>query len=141
MAFSIITYNMDRLIIESILADVDEVIFSPTELAVPSILLKFHNGNQEKIKHAFDALKTLKADKTCSLLICETLVSGIYDLEICTDALDEPVRISNKVIAPAALEELKSQVKSNPEIRLAVVGLEQETVLQIEETTFKVHCR
>lgn len=139
MAFNIITFDMDRLIIESILADVDEVRLSHTESAVPSILLRFNNGNQEQIKNAFNALKTLKADKKLSLLICETLVNGMYDLEICTDALDEPVRICNKVIDQAELENIKSQIKSNPEVRLAVIGLEQETALQIKETSFKAH--
>jgi hypothetical protein len=139
MAFNVITFNMDRLVIESILADVDEVVLSSTTAAVPSILLKFANGNKEQIKHAFKALETLKADKSFSLMICETLVTGMYDFEICTAALDEPVRICNKVLDHTELERIKETIKTNPEVILAVSGIEEDTTLQIEETKFKAH--
>lgn len=130
---------MDRLVIESILADADEVVLNTEPSAPQSILLNFSNGNQEQIKHAFHALNALKADNTFSLLICDTLVSGMYDLEICTPALDEPVRICNKVIGHSELEKIKTQIKANPEMNLAVIGLEDEAFIHIEETSFKLH--
>jgi hypothetical protein len=130
---------MDRLVIESILADVDEVVLDSTTSTVPSILLKFNSGNKEQIKHAFKALETLKADKSFSLLICETLVNGMYDFELCTAALDEPVRICNKVLDHAELARIKSIISANPMVNLAVSGIEEDTTLQIDETKFKEH--
>jgi hypothetical protein len=89
---------MDRLVIESILAGVDEIYLSndsdKAELN-PSIILGFKATEVDQVINAFSALKAVTDNKTVELVICRTLVSGIYDLEIKTDALDEPVRIAN----------------------------------------------
>jgi hypothetical protein len=130
---------MDRLVIETILTDVDEVTLINSESSIPSICLGFDAGNIEQAKHAFAALKKLTAYKEVSLVICETLVSGIYDLEIVTDALDEPVRICNKVVEHETLSGIRAIMDQQPELLLAVKGAEDETGLKISKATYKEH--
>lgn len=112
---------MDRLVIESILADVDQVYLSndsdQTELN-PSIVLGFKAHHADQVISAFEALKKVTHNKEVEFVICKTLVSGIYDLEIKTDALDEPVRILNKAIPAEILQDIETQLQKSKKIIL-----------------------
>lgn len=130
---------MDRLVIETILADVEEVTLINTQSSMPCICLGFDAGNIEQAKHAFAALHKLTAHKEVSLVICETLVSGIFEIEVITDALDEPVRICNKVIEQHTLGGIREIMDKQDELLLAVKGSEDETQLHISRATYKGH--
>jgi hypothetical protein len=131
---------MDRLVIESILADVDEIYLSndsdKPELN-PSIILGFKAGNADQIINAFEALKSVTQDKNVELIICRTLVSGIYDLEIKTDALDEPVRILNKVISAELLTQIEDQLQQSKKIVLGTNVSEEENWIVVNEAQVK----
>jgi len=130
---------MDRLVIESILADANEVALVDTQNSVPCICLGFDDTNMEQVKHAFGELKKLTSNKSVSLIICETLVTGIYDIEIVTDALDEPVRICNKVVEQQTLKGIREIMDKHPELILAVRGAAEDTELKIDTATYKAH--
>lgn len=130
---------MDRLVIESILADANGVALVDTQSSVPCICLGFDDANMEQVKHAFEELKKLTSNKSVSLVICETLVTGIYDLEIVTEALDEPVRICNKVVEQQTLKGIREIMDKHPELILAVQGAEVDTELKINRATYKAH--
>jgi hypothetical protein len=131
---------MDRLVIESILADVDEIYLSndseKPELN-PSIILGFKAGNADQIISAFEALKSVTHEKNVELIICRTLVSGIYDLEIKTDALDEPVRILNKVIAADLLAQIEEQLHQSRRIILGTNVSEEDNWIVVNEAQVK----
>jgi len=93
----------------------------------------------EQVKHAFVALRKVTAQKDVSLVICETLVNGIYDIEIVTEALDEPVRICNKVVEQQTLKGIREIMDQHPELILAVSGAEADTELRINTATYKAH--
>lgn len=130
---------MDRLVIESILADVNEVALVDTQSSLPCICLGFDNANMEQVKHAFEELNKLTLNKAVSLIICETLVTGIYDLEIVTEALDEPVRICNKVVEQQTLKGIREIMDKHPELILAVRGEGGNVELKINTATYKAH--
>ncbi|MET1054598.1 MAG: hypothetical protein ABWY16_04760 [Pedobacter sp.] len=131
---------MDRLVIESILADVDEIYLSndseKPELN-PSIILGFKAGNADQIINAFDALKSVTHEKNVELIICRTLVSGIYDLEIKTEALDEPVRILNKVISAELLAKIEDQLHQSKKIVLGTNVSEEENWIVVNQAQVK----
>jgi len=131
---------MDRLVIESILADVDEIYLSNnsgnTELN-PSIILGFKATNVDQVINAFTALKNVTHNKNVELVICKTLVSGIYDLEIKTDALDEPVRILNKAISHELLVQIEEQLQNSKKIILGTNVSEEENWILVSEATVK----
>jgi len=131
---------MDRLVIESILADVDEIYFSNDsqnpELN-PSIVLGFKAGNADQVINAFGALKSVAQNSNVELIICRTLVSGIYDLEIKTDALDEPVRILNKVISNEMLTQIEDQLHQSKKIVLGTNVSEEENWITVSEAVVK----
>lgn len=132
---------MDRLIIETILADVDEILLSGdhsnTE-ANPCILLGYKATNIDQIIHAFAALKKVVANHKVSFIICQTLVHGMYDLEIVSDALDEPVRIVNKVIEQETLQKIESLLERSPEIKLAINVSQEENWIHVDKAEVKV---
>lgn len=131
---------MDRLVIESILAGVDEIYLSndsqKPELN-PSIVLGFKAGNVDQVINAFDALKKVTHNSKVELVICRTLVSGIYDLEIKTDALDEPVRILNKAISHELLQQIEDQLHQSKKIVLGTNVSEEENWIEITEAQVK----
>jgi hypothetical protein len=126
---------MDRLIIETILADVDEILLSGdnsnTEVN-PCILLGYKASNIDQIIHAFSELKKLLANHEVSFLICKTMVHGMYDLEIASDALDEPVRIANKVIEQDTLQQIEQFIEKSPEIKLAINVSQEENWIHVD---------
>jgi len=131
---------MDRLVIESILADVDEIYLSndseKPELN-PSIVLGFKASNVDQVISAFTALKNVTHDKNVELIICKTLVSGIYDIEIKTDALDEPVRILNKAISHELLGQIEDQLQQSKQIVLGTNVSEEENWILVSEAAVK----
>jgi len=131
---------MDRLVIESILADVDEIYLSndseKPELN-PSIVLGFKASNVDQVISAFTALKNVTHDKNVELVICKTLVSGIYDIEIKTDALDEPVRILNKAISHELLGQIEDQLQQSKQIVLGTNVSEEENWILVSEAAVK----
>jgi hypothetical protein len=131
---------MDRLVIESILAGVDEIYLSndsqKPELN-PSIVLGFKAGNVDQVINAFDALKKVTHNSKVELVICRTLVSGIYDLEIKTDALDEPVRILNKAISHELLQQIEDQLHQSKKIVLGTNVSAEENWIEITEAQVK----
>ena len=131
---------MDRLVIESILDDVDEVYLSndsdKPELN-PSIILGFKANNVDQVIHAFTALKKVTHNQQVELIICKTFTSGIYDLEIKTEALDEPIRIMNKAISHEILVQIEEQLKKNPQIVLGTNVSEEENWINLANAQVK----
>jgi hypothetical protein len=131
---------MDRLVIESILADVDEIYVSNDSINPnlnPSIVLGFKAGNADQVIHAFEALKTVAQNSAVELIICRTLVSGIYDLEIKTDALDEPVRILNKVISNETLKQIEDLLHQGKKVVLGTNVSEEENWIMVSDAVLK----
>jgi hypothetical protein len=131
---------MDRLVIESILADVDEIYVSNDSINLdlnPSIVLGFKAGNADQVIHAFEALKTVAQNSAVELIICRTLVSGIYDLEIKTDALDEPVRILNKVISNETLKQIEDLLHQGKKVVLGTNVSEEENWIMVSDAVLK----
>ncbi len=70
-------------------------------------------------------------------MICRTLVSGIYDLELKCDALDEPVRILNKAIPHELLQQIEDQLHRSKKIVLGTNVTEEETWITVTEAHVK----
>lgn len=131
---------MDRLIIETILADVDEILVSGDHSNTDEntcILLGYKASNIDQIIHAFTELKKLLNHHKVSLVICKTMISGMYDLEIVSDALDEPVRINNKVIEHAVIEQIERLLSRNSEIKLALNVSQDSNWIHVDEASVK----
>ena len=131
---------MDRLIIESILADVDQIYLSADSQEAkfnPAIILGFKAANVDQVIHAFNALKEVTNQGKVELVICKTLVSGIYDLEIKTDALDEPVRILNKAISEELLAQIEEQLEKNSNITLGTNVSAEESWITVSDAAVK----
>lgn len=131
---------MDRLIIETILADVDDILVSGDHSNTdehPCILLGYKASNIDQIIHAFTALKKLLVNHKVSLVICKTMVSGMYDLEIVSDALDEPVRINNKVIEHDVVEKIEKLLSDNSGIKLALNVSQEENWIHVDEASVR----
>lgn len=136
---------MDRLVIESILSDVDQIYLSNDNINAdlnPSIVLGFKAGNTDQVINAFKALKEITHEGKVEFIICRTLVSGIYDLEIKTNALDEPIRILNKAISHELLLQIEDCLSKNKSIVIGTNVSEDDnwilaTDAQVKECTVK----
>ncbi|KIO75132.1 hypothetical protein TH53_22175 [Pedobacter lusitanus] len=129
---------MDRLIIESILTAAENIYLSETQAGPnSSLILGFREDHTEQVVHAFSVLKKMTDGKVVELVICKTLVSGIFDLEIKTDALDEPVRILNKAITTAVLEQIELQLQQNKKIVLGANVAGQESWITLTDAQVK----
>ena len=131
---------MDRLVIESILADVNEIFISRDDRkpeSGPAIVLGFKDQNSEQIIHAFIELKSLTEKSEISLLICKTMVSGMYDLEIKHADLDEPVRICNKVLSSEFLNEIEGYISKGGKLSLTSNVAEEENWVKLGEVQIK----
>lgn len=126
---------MDRLIIEATLEDVNEITLSGDSAS--RLVLTFGAVNSEHIARALTELKKVSDRHTLELVICSTMVSGIYDLEIKTESLDEPVRIMNKAIEASILSKLEDHLAQGKVIALAVQGSEENTWIPIDQTNIK----
>lgn len=119
---------MDRLIIESALADVNEIFLSEGSDARPdpAVVLGFKASHTDQVINAFAALKAIAAGNSVELVICKTLSAGIYDMEIKTGGLDEPIRIANKMISHETLGAIEDQIRLNGHIVLGTNVSEEE---------------
>ncbi|EDM35446.1 hypothetical protein PBAL39_13290 [Pedobacter sp. BAL39] len=131
---------MDRLIIETILADVNEI-FLAKDHSIPgqrtNIVLGFKAKNTEQIIHAFEVLKSMTQGHEVSLVICNTVQTGMYDLEICTEVLDEPIRIMNKVITNETIGEIKDHLLKSSPMMLSTNVSEDENWLDVNKVELK----
>ncbi|WP_367865889.1 hypothetical protein [Pedobacter sp. WC2423] len=131
---------MDRLVIESILSETEKIYVSndseSAELGT-ILMLGFKADHAEQVVNAFTALKNITHDKAVELVICKTLASGIYDVELKTDALDEPVRILNKAIPDDLLLRLENQLQKNRKILLGTNVSEQESWISLTHALVK----
>jgi len=131
---------MDRLVIESILSEAEKIYVSnDTESAELGtiLMLGFKADHAEQVVNAFTALKNITHGKVVELVICKTLTSGIYDLELKTDALDEPVRILNKAIPDDLLLRLEKQLQKDQQILLGTNVSEQESWISLTDAQVK----
>ena len=64
-------------------------------------------------------------------------MSGIYDLEIKTDALDEPVRILNKAISQELLVQIEEQLDKSNKIILGTNVSAEENWILVSEAAVK----
>ena len=112
---------MDRLIIESILADVNEILLSEASICEEpetALVLVYKTTHEDKVTHAWSVLKDIADKYEVDLAVCKTMTPGIYDLEIKTPALDEPLRIMNKVINHETIGAIEDLVNQNAQINL-----------------------
>ena len=131
---------MDRLIIESALSDVNEIFLSGVEnstLEQFGIVLGFKATNTDQVLNAFIGLKDIVCDKPANLVICKTRLSGIYDLEIKTDGLDEPIRIMNKAIDNETLGAIEDRINNKQGIVLTTNVSEEDNLIPISEVQIK----
>lgn len=131
---------MDRLIIENVLSDVNEIFLSKDKLSPginPSIVMGFKATNTEQVIHAFSELKKLIADHEVELVICKTMQAGIFDLEICTPALDEPIRIMNKSIPNETLGQIEDHINNSDLISLRTNVSEESNWIEITQLSIK----
>jgi len=131
---------MDRLVIESALSDVNEIFLSGVEnstLEQFGIVLGFKATNTDQVLNAFIGLKDIVCDKPATFVICKTRLSGIYDLEIKTDGLDEPIRIMNKAIDNETLGAIEDRINNRQGIVLTTNVSEEDNVIPISEVQIK----
>ena len=112
---------MDRLIIESALSDVSEISLLTDEDGKENsfaVVMGFKASNTDQILHAFTGLKNVASHNDIQLVICKTQNTGIYDIEIKTEGLDEPIRIMNKAIANETLGAIEDRINKDEHIVL-----------------------
>ncbi|MBC8984729.1 hypothetical protein H9X96_02950 [Pedobacter sp. N36a] len=130
---------MDRLIMESVLADVNG--FNLTKDGRDgfngALQMGFTEDRTAQVNHAFSELKRMVQGEGIDLMICKTMVEGIYDLEICTDTLDEPLRINNKAISKDMIQEIAGHVGHDPKVLLGADGVPVENWLGIAKIEIK----
>jgi hypothetical protein len=127
---------MDRLVIESALSDVNEIFLSGFENSTSDqfgIVLGFKATNTDQVLNAFIGLKDIVCDNPANLVICKTRLSGIYDLEIKTEGLDEPIRIMNKAINNETLGAIEDGINNKRGIVLTTNVSEENNVISISE--------
>ncbi len=125
---------MDRLIIEAALSDVNEIFLSTEEDDNDrfEIILGFKATHTDQVLHAFSGLKSITQGHQVHLNICKTRVSGMYDLEIKTDGLDEPVRIMNKTIDNEVLGAIEDRINRNSSLLLSTNVSEEDNVIEVD---------
>ena len=131
---------MDRLVIETTLADLDGISVSADQSVSTSalvLLLSFKDNTKEQITAAFEALKKTVGQHPVNFVVCKTMVSGMYDLEIASEAIDEPIRISNKVISEDVLTQLENDIKVNKPICLAVNVADQQNTIDLQMVSIR----
>jgi len=131
---------MDRLVIETILSDLDGISMSEDQSFSGSgsaLLLSFKTGNSSQIVAAFDALKKTIGEHEVSFVICKTMVSGMYDLEIASDALDEPIRLSNKVVKDEILAKLEEDLEADNSVCLAINVGDEDHWIELNQVSIR----
>lgn len=110
---------MDRLIIESILSNVQEVYLVEDGQNGSAVVLDFIDAHADQVANALSALKKIASEEQVEFIVCKTVQPGIYDLEIKTEALDEPIRMMNKSITEERLTEFGQEMNSGKNIALS----------------------
>lgn len=131
---------MDRLVIESALSDVNEIFLSGFENSTIEqfgIVLGFKATNTDQVLNAFIGLKDIVCDNAAQLIICKTRLTGIYDLEIKTEGLDEPIRIMNKAIDNETLGAIEDRINNKEGIVLTTNVSEEDNIIPISEVQIK----
>ena len=131
---------MDRLIIESTLSDVSEISTLENDQDINfaiCLILNYKAANVEQVNHAFSALKQLQDHYPVDILVCKTMVTGLYDFEIKTAGLDEPIRIMNKPISAETVNDLEDQISKNEGFILGTNVSGQENWITINALTIK----
>lgn len=131
---------MDRLVIESALSDVNEIFLSGVEnstLEQFGIVLGFKATNTDQVLNAFIGLKDIICENSAQLAICKTRLTGIYDLEIKTEGLDEPIRIMNKAIDNETLGAIEDRINNNQGVVLTTNVSEEDNIISISEVQIK----
>ena len=131
---------MDRLVIESALSDVNEIFISGNETAGSAdfgIVLGFKAAHTDQVLNAFIGLKDIVCENSVNLVICKTRLSGIYDLEIKTDALDEPIRLLNKSIDNETLGAIEDRINDGHQITLTTNVSEAENLIPLDAVQIK----
>ena len=131
---------MDRLVIESALSDVNEIFLTDLKEGASEhfgIVLGFKASNTDQILNAFTGLKDIVCDNGANLVICNTPLAGIYDLEIKTDGLDEPIRIMNKAIDNETLGAIEDRINNNQPIVLTTNVSEEDNIIAISQVHIK----
>ncbi|MHA4896423.1 hypothetical protein ACXZ1K_16840 [Pedobacter sp. PWIIR3] len=104
---------MDRLIIEAALSDVSEIFLETGDESNGDkfeIVFGFKATHTDQVLHAFAGLKEIAKNHEVQLIICKTRISGLYDLEIKAESLDEPIRIMNKTIDHETLGAIEDRI-------------------------------
>lgn len=131
---------MDRLVIETVLSDVNEIFLSKEAIGTgftSAIVMGFKADHTEQILHAFAELKKVTEQHEIQLVICKTMMAGIYDLEICTDALDEPIRILNKAIPNETVGEIEDHINSGHRLLLSTNVSKEDNKIAITNIEIK----
>lgn len=131
---------MDRLIIESALSDVNEITVISNQGTSKTdflIVLGFKASNTDQVIRAFAGLKEVAKVNHVQLTICKTQNTGIYDLEIKTDGLDEPVRIMNKSIDNETLGAIEDRINQDDNMVLTTNVSEQDNWIQVSAAHIK----
>ncbi|WP_316793986.1 hypothetical protein [Pedobacter frigoris] len=114
---------MDRLIIEATFEDVNEISLLKNNDALDpnaTLVLGFKIVNTDQVIHAFSTLKKIAAQHSFELIICKTMNAGIYDIELKTSGLDEPVRINNKAITNETLGAIEDEIIKKIAMRIGL---------------------
>lgn len=131
---------MDRLIIESILGDVNEILLSAAsacEEPETALVLVYKTDHKDKVIHAWSVLKDIADKHEIDLAVCKTMVAGIYDLEIKTPALDEPLRIMNKAISHETIGAIEDLVNQKAQINLTTNVSERASWISVSGAHIK----
>jgi hypothetical protein len=131
---------MDRMVIESALSDVNEIFLSGVEenSAAPfGIVLGFKATHTDLVLNAFNGLKDTVCDNDLNVVICKTRLTGIYDLEIKTEGLDEPIRIMNKAISHETLGAIEDRINDNGSFVLTTNVSEQDNIINMSNVSIK----
>jgi hypothetical protein len=131
---------MDRLIIESALSDVSEISLLTDDKHYEynfAIVLGFKASNTDQVLHAFAGLKEVAKQDHVQLIICKTQNMGIYDLEIKTKALDEPIRIMNKAIDNETLGAIMDRINEDQHMVVTTNVSEKDNWIKISRAQIK----
>lgn len=131
---------MDRLIFENILSDVHEISLSE-EASVDGydavVLMNYKAESDTQLNYAFNELRKVIGEHQVELLFCKTMQNGIFDLEINTSALDEPIRIGNQAVDKETLGQLEQHISQHHQFLLVAMASETENRLPLHKVEIK----
>ncbi|TKC03962.1 hypothetical protein [Pedobacter frigoris] len=131
---------MDRLIIEATFEDVNEISLLKNNNALDpnaTLVLGFKIVNTDQVIHAFSTLKKIAVQHSFELVICKTMNARIYDIELKTNGLDEPVRINNKAITNETLGSIEDEATSKTAMRIGLNVSPEENWIPVTSINIK----